>query len=309
MLKRTLYFGNPYYLSTRNEQLVVQNKTIDKTNSEPPKEKIIPIEDIGFLVIDHPQVMMSHVVTQKLIAQNVAIIHCDEKHLPSAMLLPFDAHQTQNERFRLQINVTEPLRKQLWKQTIEAKITNQAAALSMVTGNEGILPNLAANVKSGDGDNREAVAAKYYWSKIFAEHIPDFQRERFGEYPNSLLNYGYAILRAATARALVGAGLHCTIGINHHNRYNAFCLADDMMEPYRPFVDIQVAEMVMLEAPHFSKELAQAHKQRLLSVLSHDCDFGETKSPLMIGLQRSAISLLKALEGENRKLNFPNIMP
>ena len=302
MLKKTLYFASAYYLSTRLEQLIVQQK-----DSETKTERSFPIQDIGFLILDHPQLTLSHASAQKLIANNVAVVYCDEKHLPAAMLLPFDAHQTQNERFRQQLDVSEPSRKQLWKQTIEMKITNQAAVLSAVKGTAGTMPRLIREVASGDSTNREGVAARYYWSQLFTDYVPDFQRDRYGIYPNNLLNYGYAILRAATARALVGAGLNITLGINHHNRYNAYCLADDMMEPYRPFVDLQVAEIVALEAPYFSENISAAHKQKLLSILAADTDFGEMKSPLMIALQRTAVSLQKCFAGEIRKLNFPEI--
>jgi CRISP-associated protein Cas1 len=306
MLKRTLYFANPFYLSTRNEQLLVQEK---EGSSQPQKPiKTIPIEDIGFLLIDHPQVTISHSTTQKLVANNVAVIYCDEKHLPTAVLLPFEGNSIQNERFRAQLEVSEPLRKQLWQQTIKAKIENQATVLEQMTGQQGNLLKLQKEVASGDTTNREAVAAKYYWGHLFKDYIPDFQRERFGVYPNNLLNYGYAILRAATARAIVGVGLHCTLGINHHNRNNAFCLADDLMEPYRPFVDRQVAEIVTIEHPCFSEELSMAHKQKLLSLLATDTDFGEMKSPLMIALHRTAVSLLKCYEGELRKLSFPTVV-
>ena len=310
MTKKTLYFASAYYLSTRHEQLVVQQKDNEpKTGlkSESKVERSIPIEDIGFLILDHPQLSLSHVATQKLMSYNVAVIYCDEKHLPNAMLLPFEAHQTQNERFRQQLCITEPNQKQLWKQTIEFKIQNQAAVLYNTQGTSGKLQKLAREVASGDTSNREALAARYYWSQLFGDYVPNFQRDRHGTYPNNLLNFGYAILRAATARALVGAGLNLTLGINHHNRYNAYCLADDIMEPYRPFVDMQVMEIVGIEYPNFSENLSVAHKQKLLSILTTDTDFGEMTSPLMIALQRTANSLVKCYAGELRKLNYPTI--
>lgn len=304
MLKRTLYFANPYYLSTRNEQLIIRKKESDVQN-----ERSIPIEDIGFLLLDDPQVSISQVAIQKLIFHNIAVIYCDEKHLPSAMLLPFEGNDRQNERFRLQLETSEPLRKQLWQQTIKAKIENQAIVLEHHKETSGRLRTLIKEVASGDSSNREGVAARYYWSKLFNDYITDFQRDRYGNYPNNLLNYGYAILRAATARAIVSVGLHCTLGINHHNRNNAFCLADDLMEPYRPFVDNQVAEIVAIEHPKFVEEISQAHKQKLLALLANDTDFGEMRSPLMIALQRSATSLLKCYEGEIRKIAYPIIKP
>ena len=237
MTKRTIIISNPFYLETRFKQLILKSK-------ENTDEHKIPIEDIGFLVIENQRVSITIPVLQELSENNVAVIFCNSKHSPCSMLLNLDGHYIQQERFRQQLEASKPLHKQLWQQTIKAKIYNQAALLEIEGKKFVSLLEFAKNVQSGDTTNREALAAKYYWKQLI--DLQHFVRERFGKAPNPHLNYGYTILRAATARALIGVGLLPTLGIHHHNRYNDFCLADDIMEPYRPFVDkIQVRTVVL----------------------------------------------------------------
>lgn len=234
MLKRTLFFSNPYHLSLKNKQLLV-------TAKNELSSKTIPIEDIGFIVLEHPQISITMKLMEQLNEFNVATVFCDSKHMPCSMLLPLDAHHIQNELFRAQINATEPIKKNLWKQTIEMKISNQALLLDKLGKSSLQLRTLAKTVKSGDIDNREGFAARMYWIALLGKN---FIRDRYGEPPNPFLNYGYILLRSAVARALTGSGLLATLGIHHHNRYNAFCLADDIMEPYRPYVDEIAFEMI-----------------------------------------------------------------
>ena len=236
MIKRTLYFGNPAYLSLRNSQLVINlpdaNGMDDRTG-----HNTIPVEDIGVVVLDHHQITITHGLMEALLANNTAMITCDSSRMPVGLMLPLSGNTTQHERFQAQIDASLPLQKQLWQQTVQAKIENQAYVLK--NQRKVIVKNMlvwANDVKSGDADNLEARAAAYYWANLFSD-IPDFRRGREGIPPNNLLNYGYAILRAVVARSLVASGLLPTLGIHHHNRYNAYCLADDIMEPYRPFVD------------------------------------------------------------------------
>ena len=300
MVKRTLLFSNPYHLHTRLEQLVISHK-------ESKQETSTPIEDIGYVVLDHPQLTVSYAAMQKLAANNVAVIYCDDKHLPASMLLSLDAHHTQNERFRQQLQVSEPLKKQLWKQTVEAKITNQALLLQKYGGNAQPLLRLAANVASGDTTNREGQAARIYWLHIFAPFIGPIERDRYGAPPNNLLNYGYALLRAATARALAGAGLLCTLGIHHHNRYNAFALADDIMEPYRPFVDELVIHSLLTGLPE--EDLTTRDKAHLLKIMAVDTQQPDGSfSPLMVALNTTAISLVQCFAGEKKKLVYPTVL-
>jgi CRISP-associated protein Cas1 len=293
MLKRTLFISNPYHLSLKNRQLVVSEKAGMPV-------KTAPIEDVGFVVLDHPQISFSMKLVEQLSEFNVATVFCDSKHLPSSMLLPLDANHIQNEIFRAQIDASEPLKKNLWKQTIEAKIENQARLLSKLGKNSGPLKAIAKSVKSGDSDNREGFAARLYWMELLGRN---FVRDRYGEPPNPFLNYGYILLRSAVARALAGSGLLATLGIHHRNRYNAFCLADDVMEPYRSWVD----EIVfgMNEKWPGSFILEKEHKAELLQLMTADVKIGENRRPLMVALSQTTASLARCFSGEMRKVNYP----
>jgi len=267
-------------------------------------EKTVPIEDIGMLLLEHQQITISHYLLDKLASNNAAVITCNETHHPSGMLLPLDGNTIQSERFRAQIDATEPLKKQLWQQTVKAKITNQASVLQQWDIPNNYLKTSAQAVKSGDPDNNEAKAAAYYWSNLFPSAWMFF-RKREGPPPNNLLNYGYAILRATVARAIVGAGLLPTLGIFHRNRYNAYCLADDIMEPYRPFVDVIVRGII--DETSAVEALTQELKVKLLKLPTVDVLMGEETSPLMIAAQRTATSLAKCYTGEQRKILYPEM--
>ena len=294
MLKRSLFFTNPAYLSTRQEQLVVETKE--------GSEHTVPIEDIGFVVLEHPQITITMPAMQKLNANNVALVCCDEKHHPSAMLLNLDGHHLQGELFRNQLQASEPLKKQLWKQVVEQKIANQSALLKKLNKPTGALPQYAASVNSGDTSNREGAAAREYWTNLFGN---EFMRDRYGANPNPFLNYGYIVLRAAVARALVGSGLLPTLGIHHHNRYNAFCLADDIMEPYRPYVDSVVYEL--WESGTDDMMLEKETKAHLLQILSMDVTIGKVMRPLMVALSMTTASLARCFNGEIKKMACPVI--
>lgn len=296
MIKRTLLFSNPYYLSVKNNQLVIN----PKNNNEDAETTTSPIEDIGFIIVDHPQTSISIPVLEELQKNNVGVIFCDNKHKPISMLLNLDSHHLQSELFSAQIEAPKPLLKQLWKQTVEAKILNQINVLKSYKKPIGDLLVYKKQVKSGDSSNREACAAKIYWRQLFPD---SFRRDRFGEHPNNFLNYGYAILRAATARALTGSGLLPTLGIHHHNRYNAFCLADDIMEPYRPYVDDAVLEITekFPEEKNLNKEI----KAKLLSLLSCDVSIGENRRPLMIALSQTTASLARCYAKTSKKIDYP----
>jgi CRISPR-associated protein Cas1 len=302
MIKRTLYFSNPAYLNLKDQQLQIDLPHL-KAIGEGSLKKI-PVEDIGIIILDHQQITITHGCMAALLSNNVALITCDKSHMPIGLLLPIDGHHTQSERFRYQIEASQPLKKQLWQQTIQYKILNQAAVLY----ERGIacdnMLHWAKSVKSGDPDNYEGRAAAYYWKNVFPKKI-EFFRGREGDPPNNLLNYGYAILRAIVARALVSSGLLPTLGIHHRNKYNAYCLADDVMEPYRPFVD-QIVLRIIDNGENFL-ELGQTIKAQLLSIASVDVCFEKGTSPLMVGLQYTAASLSKCYEGTMRKINYPLI--
>lgn len=310
MIKRTLYFGNPAYLSAKLAQLEIRLPQVEnnETLSDYFKESVvkrIPIEDIGVVVLDHKQITITQGAISALLDNNVAVISCDEHRMPSGLMLPLDGNTTQSERFREQIEASLPLKKQLWQQTIQAKILNQSTVLYRQRGLEcGNMEAWAKQVKSGDADNLEGRAAAFYWQNLFG-HIKGFHRDREGVPPNNLLNYGYAILRAVVARSLVGSGLLPTLGIHHHNRYNAYCLADDIMEPYRPYVDKLVAEIVDSGADitNLTKEI----KGQLLSIPVLDVVINGRRSPLMIGVGMTTASLYKCYSGEIRKIAYPSM--
>ncbi|MEE0882479.1 MAG: type II CRISPR-associated endonuclease Cas1 [Bacteroidales bacterium] len=310
MIKRTLCFTNPAYLSLKNSQLVIKLPEVE-TNSSLPESfraetiKTIPIEDIGVVVLDNKRITITQGVMEALLENNCAVITCNDSHLPVGMHLPLVGNTTQTERMRFQIEASLPLKKQLWQQTISAKIQNQALVLRQMRGTE--VRNMlkwASEVKSGDSENLEARAAVYYWQNAFPM-IENFTRSREGVSPNNLLNYGYAILRAIVARALVSSGLLTTLGIHHRNKYNAYCLADDIMEPYRPYVDRLV--MQLYDKYPNCEELTKELKAELLQIPVLDVVISGKKSPLMIAVSTTTSSLQKCYSGELRKIVYPII--
>ncbi len=310
MIKRTLYFGNPAYLSVRLAQLEIRLPQVENNDTLPDtfKESVVkrvPIEDIGVVILDNKQVTITQGALGALLDNNVAVISCDDHRMPSGLLLPLDGNTTQSERFTHQIEASLPLKKQLWQQTVQAKILNQSTVLLRQRGMEcGNMEAWAKQVKSGDADNLEGRAAAFYWQNLFG-HVKRFHRDREGVPPNNLLNYGYAILRAVVARSLVGSGLLPTLGIHHHNRYNAYCLADDIMEPYRPYVDMLVAEIV--DSGKDISKLTTELKGKLLSIPVIDVVINGRRSPLMIGVGITTASLYKCYSGEIRKIAYPEM--
>lgn len=311
MIKKTLYFGNPAYLSLTNKQLVVKLPEVEENADNIPepirKESVrtIPIEDIGIMILDHQRITITQGLIAALLDNNTALISCSDKRMPTGMLLPLQGNTVYSERFRQQIDASIPLKKQLWQQTVKAKIENQAAILSQHTlKSVARMYVMAKDVKSGDPDNYEAQAAVYYWKNIFAD-MPSFIRDPDGTPPNNLLNYGYAILRATVARALVASGLLPVEGIHHHNRYNAYCLADDIMEPYRPYVDKLVIEIIS-KYDELPDSLTMNMKSDLLSIPIIDVSIGGKKRPLMIAVSETTASLAKCFSGELRKISYPN---
>jgi CRISPR-associated protein Cas1 len=300
MIKRTIYFSNPSYLSKKDNQIVAE---FPSANKEEKEVRIIPIEDSGIIVLDHKQITITHGLLAALIENNSAVITCNDFHMPNGLFLSLDSNQLQSEKFKDQIASSEPLKKQLWQQTISAKIFNQAMVLTKRKKPSDNMKRWVKKVRSGDPDNLEGRAAAYYWKSLF-EMIPEFIRDRYGEPPNNLLNYGYAILRAIVARALVGSGLLPTFGIHHSNKYNAYCLADDIMEPYRPYVDDIVYEIVINGEDFY--ELTPSIKKQLLEIGTVDVTIEEKRSPLLIAVQRTTSSLSKCFSGEGRKIYYPS---
>lgn len=292
MIKQTLMFTLPAYLSLKDNQIVIQLKGSEQTVTR-------PIEDIGVVVVENAQVTLSIPLLNALVDNNVSVVFCDNKQMPKSMLMSLDGNTTQQESYRYQMDATQPMKKQLWRQLIESKIRNQAALLGKLDKDADALKPYYQNVKSGDSDNREGLASRIYWPLLMGS---DFRREREGVPPNQMLNYGYSILRAAVARALIGSGLYPAFGLFHRNRYNAFPLADDVMEPYRPFVDEIVYHLFFDGA---TSELDKRSKGELLRILFADVKLGKLTRPLEVALSMTTASLLKVLKGEQEKLVLP----
>lgn len=297
MIKRTIEISSgPARLSIRNRQLV-----IEREGQEPAT---VPTEDIGLLLVDHPAVTYTHSVFTALAEARAAVVICGDAHLPSSMVMPIASNTVQTERFSAQIAAGAPLKKQLWRQAVAAKLANQAAALEAASGSDAGLRAMAGRVRSGDPENLEAQAAQRYWPRLFGR---TFRRDREGEPPNNLLNYGYMALRAAVARALCAAGLLPTLGIHHRNRYNAFCLADDLMEPYRPLVDWKVIELARESvAP---RRLGREEKAHLLGLFNHSVRIGGRQTPLLLALHATASSLARSFTERRARLLFPEGLP
>lgn len=296
MIKRTLFFESPAYLSTKNDQLIVQLASTDE-------KKSIPIEDIGMILLENQQITITNGLIEKLTYQNVAIVSCNQQHLPLGLLSPLSGHSEFNERLRFQLEASIPLKKNLWQQTIISKITNQANLLGQLNKQNDKLRNWSNQVLSGDATNKEANAAAFYWGHLF--DFPDFYRGQKGIPPNNLLNYGYAILRATCARSLIGSGLLPALGIHHANKYNAYCLADDIMEPYRPFVDELVVQIV--NQTENIQELSREIKKQLLIIPAIDVTIEGKKSPLLVAMSRTTHSLFECFAGISRRILYPRL--
>jgi len=298
MIKRTLYFGNPAYVSVRHKQLCVRKLGEDE-------EKTVPIEDIGMVIADHPRITFTQATVTSLQENNAVILWCGSDHLPVSMSLPFANNDTYTERIRYQLAASEPLKKQLWKQTIEAKLANQAKVLKRLGAPSPTIERMISKIGSGDPQNYEGRAAAIYWQSILT--IPySVNRGRDEGGANSLFNYGYAVLRAVLARNLVSSGCLPAMGIHHRNKYNAFCLADDIMEPYRPIVD-QYIVAFLEENPEFDGNLTPDIKKYLLQIPVLDINIKGKTSPLMVGASRTSASLMDCFSGKARKILYPEL--
>lgn len=292
MLKRALVFSSPMILSLKNQQLVIAYK------DSPDEKRTVPIEDVGIVLLENQQTSITLPLLNALAESEVQVVICNNKGMPSAMIQSMNCNNLQGETLRNQIACGEVLKKQLWKQVIEAKIKNQASLLNSVGEDGNVLKPFYSNVRSGDIDNREGIAARIYFQHLFGG---GFIRDRDDSGINALLNYGYSILRAAMCRAIVSSGLLPAIGIYHHNRSNAYPLADDLMEPFRPFVDGIVYDLTM----RGNNELTKDVKGDLISVLFVDTMYEKIKRPLSVGLSMTTASLVKCLSKEIITLSLP----
>lgn len=293
-MKRTIAIQNPCKLNVERSQLVIkrEGETVGQ----------IPIEDLAVVILEHRQITLTQAVFSKALEHNVAIVTCSADYYPSGLLLNLQGHHLQRKLFEKQLTASLPLQKQLWQQIVRQKLMNQARVLETVNQPSRYVEELSTKVKSGDTGNCEALGANHYWRHLFGEPIV---RERGGAPPNNYLNYGYAILRAMTARALVGAGLLPTWGIHHRNQYNAFCLADDIMEPYRPLVDLMVLENFWPNPP---EELTTEEKKVFWSMATRDCQMPAGKRPLQQALAETASSLQQCFTKQREQISLPDVI-
>jgi len=295
MIKQTLMFSTPVLLSLKLNQMVIRFRDSED-------EVTRPIEDIGVVIVENQMVQITVPLLNALAGNNVSVVFCDSKAMPNTMLMPLVANSTQQESYRCQMEASLPTKKRIWKEIVEWKIRNQAALLNKLGKNGSCLRQYYENVLSGDSDNREGAAAKVYWQRMFGK---GFVRRREGMPPNALLNYGYSILRAAVARALLGFGLLPAFGLFHRNRYNAFPLADDVMEVYRPYVD-EIVYSVYMECPDIG--ITKEVKQRLLEVLFADVRMNKQTKPLEVALSFTTASLVRALKDNRQHIVCPKML-
>lgn len=296
---RTLYFGNPAYLRVKNGQLMIELPREDQTRQ-------VPLEDIGLMVLDHPQITCTQRVFAEALQHQAAILICDQKHMPFGLMVSMQGNNLQGVRVRRQAEIAPEEKKRIWNNIVAAKIRNQADLL--LQHHLSSAPLLRwSKMAQAQSDHLEGRAAAFYWPRIFSNHDPiyeGFKRERDGEFPNNLLNYGYTILRAATARAIVCAGILPGLGLFHQNQYNAYPLADDLMEPFRPFVDALVGQILEEEEEEVFM-LEKHHKAKLLGVLNQAVSIEGKRGPLSQALHRAAVSLVQCFEGKRKRLVFP----
>ncbi len=293
MIKRIVDISTPSYLHARNLQAIIEQQKREVER--------IPIEDMGVLIVSSPSVTISSNLIASCQQNNCIIIFCDHKHLPISVLLPLSGNSLHSKILNIQTSVRKPLKKRLWQKIVIAKIESQIKALVTFDKNSSTLESMKSRVKSGDPDNVESQASRVYWPIMFGKN---FRRDQKAEGVNFLLNYGYALLRASVARALCGTGLHPALGIHHHNQYNPMCLADDLMEPFRPIVDRKVYKLWEKKMSDINKKT----KSFLLSSLSEPLIFRGKKLPFMVALQHTAASLKKALTDGPESLEIPSLM-
>jgi len=299
MIRKTVEFSTPgTRLSVAHKQLVVERPDLPKAT--------LPIEDLGVVIVDDVRASYTQAVFLELLTAGATVMVTGRDHLPAGMMLPLDAHHVLTERHRAQVEASLPVKKRIWQAIVSAKISQQGAVLCHFTGQDGGLLPLAKRVRSGDPDNLEAQAAQRYWPSLFGK---GFHRERGADGINALLNYGYAVMRAAVARAVVASGLIPSLGVFHSNRGNPFCLADDLLEPFRPYVDWRVrllANESDTEQPGLNDRSVRA---ALLSLFNETVLVGERRNPMLLAIQASATSLGRALTGGEPTLALPQGLP
>ncbi len=312
MIRRAVEISrNPCALVTRDEQLLILRRDGGPSKPLPARPPnlagSIPCEDLGMLIVDERDTTYTHGLLTKLAEHGAALVVCGRDHMPIGVYAPLPQNTDLLSRMHAQINVSKPTRKRLWSRIVAAKIKAQARNLPTDSGIRARLLGISRAVRSGDPDNREAYAAMLYWPVLFSRS-PDIVRpfrrvpgEPGATAPNSLLDYGYAVLRAAVARAIVGAGLLPALGLRHVGRSNFFCLADDLVEPLRPMIDARVQVLVR----EGKLDLRQETKADLIRVLWTTVQTGSEAGPLQVALSHYVASLVRCLEGDPGRLDIP----
>ena len=299
MIRKTVEFSTlGTRLSVAHRQLVVERPDLPKAT--------LPIEDLGVVIVDDIRATYTQSVFLSLLEAGATVLVTGRDHLPAGMMLPLHAHHVQTERHRAQVETSAPVRKRAWQAIVRAKIVQQAAVLSHFTGSDGGLAPMARRVRSGDPENLEAQAAQRYWPRLFGK---TFRRDREAEGENALLNYGYAVVRAAVARAVVASGLIPSLGVHHRHRGNPFCLADDLLEPYRPYVDWRVRHMAGDDGESVPDLAKRETRTALLSLFNETVSVDGRREPLLLALHTSAASLCRTLTGGDRTLALPEGLP
>lgn len=294
MIKRIIDISEQAYVRIKNAQLLIERgKEIIGT---------APVEDLGVVILQHPAIVISQSAVIACQRNNVAIVFCDERHLPYSVILPLgEGHTLHQKVLRTQVNAKKPVAKRIWKQIVQQKIIEQKKTLALAGADAAVLDRLASKVKSGDSENCEAQAARQYWPLLFGK---SFRREHDAAGVNALLNYGYAVVRALIARAIVAGGLHPAIGIHHHNQYNALCLADDLMEPFRPWVDWVVYQM-RVENPTAGIDMRA--KKNMLGLLGETVRMNGKTMPMMIACHCLVADFKKCLDGSLDGIKYPGL--
>lgn len=297
MIKRTLIFTECVTLNVHNYRLVI--KSMDNDTSD----RKIPLEDIDTIIVEHQNSLISNSVFTELLQYNATIITCNQKHMPNGMFLNLDGNTLQSIKFKNQIHLTNEMKGEFWRQTISRKIYNQAMLLKKLNFEIDNMLYWSKNVSVFDVENYEGRASVYYWSKLFLNWIPNFTRDRFGKPPNNLLNYGYTILRSICAKNLIGSGLLPTLGIFHKNKYNAHCLADDIMEPYRPYIDNEILE-ILTDGLDIT-ELNNEFKIKILSIYTKNININKMSLPLMDAMHLTTSSLSGCIDNKLKTIKYP----
>ncbi len=295
MIKRIVDISDQAYLHTKHQQLLIdkQGETVGQ----------ISIEDLGVLILQHPAIIITQRVIIACQQNNVAVVFCDERHLPYSVILPVsDGHTLHQKVMRSQVSVKQPVTKRIWKQVVQQKIIEQQKTLSLAGTDTAVLGRLAAKVKSGDVANHEAQAAQHYWPRLFGK---SFRRDYEAAGVNALLNYGYAVVRALVARAVVAGGLHPAIGIHHHNQYNALCLADDLMEPFRPWMDWLVYQ---IWTENQKVQIDKDTKRNILALLGDPVQMNKKRMPMMVACHYLVADFKRCLDGTLESIKYPALI-